>query len=586
MVVGGRSSDIGVDFMLRELAIRHFALVEEARASFGPGLNILTGETGAGKSIIIGALALALGARGGGELIRTGAEEAVVEAAFEPPVKSPVQEILASAGIALTAEDYLLLRRHLSREGRSRAYVNGTLSVAATLKTLGEFLVDIHGQHESVLLQNPRRHLELLDAFGGLTDQRQAYQALYARLQALEAELRGLQGDERTKAQRKDLLEHQTREIEAARLREGEEEQLLAERAVVTHHEKLLMAVEEAYARLEGEDRAILSAVSAVKARLREAGSVDPRLASLEGMAEEGRSLLKEVAASLRDYRERIQFDPDRLEAIEERLHTMSRLKKKYGVTIAEVLRYREEAVQELRGLEGAEDRIELLEKERGAVEEELWQRAEVLSEGRQEAVRRLNREVVRELSELGMPKAEFRVELRRHPGEKRRELLRPTGVEEAEFLIAPNPGEGLKPLHKIASGGELSRIMLALKHILASADQTPTLIFDEVDAGIGGKMAEVVGKKLWGVSLRRQVICITHLPQLAAFADAHLRVEKGVSRGRTETSVSTLSREERVDELSRMLGGPERSGTPVKHARELLEAAEGWKRKQGRGER
>lgn len=572
--------------MLRELAIRNFALVEEARAAFGPGLNILTGETGAGKSIIIGALTIALGGRGGGELIRTGAGEAVVEVAFEPPAKSPVQEILASAGIPCPTEDCLLLRRHLPREGRSRAYVNGTLSVATTLKALGESLVDIHGQHESGLLQHPRRHLELLDAFGGLDDERQSYQALYRRWQALEGELRGLQGDERAKAQRKDLLEHQVKEIETARLREGEEEELQAERAVLTHHEKLRLAIEEAYTRLEGEDRAILSQLKAVKARLREAGSIDPRLAPFEGMAEEGQNLLREVAASLRDYRERVQYDPDRLEAIEERLHTMSRLKKKYGATIAEVLRYRDGALRELRSLEGAEERVGLLEEEIRAIEEELWQRAGVLSEGRRAAARRLGREVVRELGELGMAKAEFRVGLTRPPTEERRALLRPTGIEEAEFLIAPNPGEGFKPLHKIASGGELSRIMLALKHILASADQTPTLVFDEVDAGIGGQMAEVVGRKLWRVSQRRQVICVTHLPQLAAFADLHLRVEKRVSRGRTETAVSTLSREERIEELSRMLGGPGRSGTPVKHARELLEAAEEWRRRQGRGER
>ncbi|MFQ5881321.1 MAG: DNA repair protein RecN [Candidatus Methylomirabilales bacterium] len=571
--------------MLRELAIRHLALVEEVRATFGPGLNVLTGETGAGKSIVIGALTLALGSRGGAELIRSGADEAVAEAAFELPDTSPVQRLLASQGIPLETGESLLLRRHLAREGRSRAYVNGTMTVVTTLRTLGEHLVDIHGQHESVLLQNPHRHLELLDAFGGLTEQVQSYHTCYRRLQVLEAERETLQQDEREKAQRKDLLEHQIREVDTVHLTEGEEEALQAERAILTHHEKLLLAVEETYARLEGDDGAILSALSGIGTRLREAGRIDPRLAPLEAMAEEGKTLLQEVALSLRDYRERVQFDPGRLETIEGRLHAISRLKKKYGATISEILKYREQAALKLKHLEGAEERVEALTEEIRVVEGQLWQQGERLSKGRGEAAKQLAREVVRELHELGMPRADFRVELKRSIAEDRRGLLKPAGLEEAEFLIAPNPGEGFKPLAKIASGGELSRIMLAMKNILASADQTPTLIFDEVDAGIGGRMAEVVGRKLWRVSRERQVICITHLPHIAAFADVHLRVEKGVRGGRTEARLKPLSREEGVEELGRMLGGPERSAIPFKHAQELLQAAMAWKRQQGKGE-
>jgi DNA repair protein RecN (Recombination protein N) len=432
-----------------------------------------------------------------------------------------------------------------------------------------------------VLLQQSRLHLELLDAFGGLTEEVRDYPALYRRWQALNAERDALRQGEREKAHRKDLLEHQIREIDGAHLTEGEEEALQAERAVLTHHEKLLQAVEEAYGRLEGDEGGILGAFSVVEARLREAGRIDPRLSSAGAMADEAKTLLKEVALVLRDYRDRLDFDPRRLETIEERLHALSRLKKKYGVSVAEILAYGEQAALELKRLEGAEERLVGLDGEIRGVEEELWERGERLSSGRGGAAKRLAHAVVGELKQLGMARADFRVELRRVAGGDRRGSLRPTGLEEAEFLFAPNPGEGFRPLAKIASGGELSRTMLALKNIVASVDQTPTLLFDEVDAGIGGSMAEVVGRKLWKVSRERQVICITHLPQIAAFADVHLWVEKKVSRGRTEARVLPLAEEEGVEELARMLGGSAESTIPLKHARELLRAAVSWKQQQ-----
>lgn len=571
--------------MLREIAIRNFTVVEQVRAHFGPGLNVLTGETGAGKSIVIGALALALGTRGDPGLIRSGEEEAVVEAAFIVPHSSPVHGLLEAQGITLQRGEDLLLRRHLAREGRSRAYVSGTMTGAATLRDVGEHLVDIHGQHESVLLQSPRRHLELLDAFGDLSGERQAYQALYRRWQHVKAERQALEGDDREKARTKELLEYQIREIDVAHLVDGEEENLQAERAVLAHHEKLVRAVEEAYARLDGEDAGILQGLAALGTPLREAGRIDARLAPLEGMVEEGRALLQEVAFSLRDYRERIEFDPDRLERLEERLHAISRLKKKYGATISEVLKYRQEAALDLGRLEQAAERLVTLQGEIDTVEADLWEQGERLSKVRREAAQKLARDVVKELHELGMPQAGFDVELKRTPGRDRKDVLKPTGLEEGEFFIAPNPGEGFKPLAKIASGGELSRTMLALKNILASVDETPTLVFDEVDAGIGGRMADVVGRKLSRVSRQRQVICITHLPHIAAFADVHLRVEKGVMKGRTEARLIPLSKEARVEELSRMLGGPETSSTRVKHARELLQAAGSWKRRQEKEE-
>jgi DNA repair protein RecN (Recombination protein N) len=571
--------------MLREIGIRHFAVVDEVRANFGPGLNVLTGETGAGKSIVISALTIALGTRADAELIRSGAEEAVVEAAFAIPHASPVGELLASQGIPVEKGEDIFLRRLLAREGRSRAYVSGTMTGAATLRALGEHLVDIHGQHESALLQNRRRQLELLDAFAGLTEQVEGYQTVYRRWQALKAEREALERGERDKAQRKDLLEYQIREIDAAHLAEDEEEILQAERAVLTHHEKLRMAVEDAYARLEGDEGGILSSLSSVEARLREVSRIDARLAPLEGMADEGKTLLKEVLVALRDYRERIQFDPERLETVEARLHTIGRLKKKYGSTAGEILGYRDQAALDLKQLEGAEERLVSLGEEIRAVDAELWDRAGHLSRGRGKAAKQLAQQVVGELRQLGMTRADFRVEITKIEGEDPRGSLRPTGLEEAEFLFAPNLGEGFRPLGKIASGGELSRTMLALKHILASADRTPTLIFDEVDAGVGGRMAEVVGRKLWRVSGERQVLCITHLPQIAAFADVHLRVEKEMRKGRTEARLIPLSRDDRIEELARMLGGPEKSATALKHARELFQAAQSWKEQQSRGQ-
>ncbi|MFQ5839438.1 MAG: DNA repair protein RecN [Candidatus Methylomirabilales bacterium] len=567
--------------MLRELQIKDLALIEKLRIGFGPGLNVLTGETGAGKSIVVDGLMLALGSRGEMELIRTEAAEAVVEAAFEAGAHPGIRALLAAQGITAPTEEYLFLRRHLPREGKSRAYVNGTLALAGTLRELGEFLVDIHGQQDAPLLLNRRRHLELLDAFAGLGDPVAAYRDRYRRLCDLEAECGDLSGGERRKEERRDFLSHQVQEIRAAALAEGEEEALRVERVRLAHSEELLQAIEAAYGALEGGEGAILEMLGAVRARLREGERIDPDLASLSPMVEEGAALLKEVALTLRDYRAKVRSDPDRLEAVEARLYTISRLKKKYGDSVLAIQQALREAEAELARLSGVADRIQEIEREIGELEADLWREAERLSAARTQAAGRLQQAVRAEIRALGMPKADFAVALGRvSDGEgPRRACLQATGMDEAEFLIAPNPGEGLKPLRKIASGGELSRTMLALKGILAAADETPTLIFDEVDAGIGGGMGEVVGKKLWRLARVRQVICITHLPQLAAFADRHLQVEKRTGRGRTEAVLRTLDAPGRVREIARMLGGPGRSQTPLTHAEELLTAAERWKR-------
>jgi DNA repair protein RecN (Recombination protein N) len=567
--------------MLCELHIRNLAVIDEIAVTFSPGLNVLTGETGAGKSILIDALQLVLGARSSEELMRSGAEETVVEAAFDPDPAPGVRRVLEAEGIPAEAGEVLVLRRHLSRDGKSRAYANGRLTSAATLRILAESLVDIHGQHAGQPLLDPRRHGELLDAYAGTGDELQGYRDRFARWQAIRREAEGLRLAERERAQRLDLLQFQRREIESAVLRPGEEAELDAERARLANHERIFAAVEQAYAGLEEADGAALERLAALAAGLRDVARIDPRLQEALDTLETGTVHLREAARALRDYRETLEFDPQRLDAVEARLHEIGKLKRKYGATAEEVLGHLEQVRGELAALEQSESRLAAIDAERAALEGELTARAERLSGQRRSAARKLQDAVLAELAELGMARAALEVRVAPRPAGEGR--LGPSGFDEVEFLISPNPGEALKALHRIASGGELSRIMLALRVILAAADRTPTLVFDEVDAGIGGGMGETVGRKLVAVSRQRQVLCVTHLPQIASFADRHLVVTKRTARDQTRTTVASLEESDRLQEVARMLGGPERSSTPLQHAAELLEAAARLK-KQARG--
>ena len=558
--------------MLRELTIRNVAVIDELTVTFVPGLNVLTGETGAGKSILIDALQLVLGARGGDTLLRSGSEEATVEAAFDAGPESRVGELLEAEGIIVELGEPLILRRQLFRDGRTKAYASGRLTSVATLRVLGECLVDIHGQQPGHLLLDPRRHLELLDGYAGITEEARAYRGRYTSWQALQREREALLLAERERAQRRDLLEYQRREIETARLMSGEEESLTGEQAILGNHERLFAAVEQAYDALEESDEALLTRLAAAAARVREAAGIDPRLDEVLETLEAGAIHLREAARRLRDYRARIEFDPKRLEAIESRLHEIGKLKRKYGGTVDEILAHLTRVGADLQVLERSETRLGELEQALTVCQRDLAGHAERLSTARRSASPKLQRAILAEIHELGMAKARF--EVRVSPVESGNVGLGPHGKDEVEFLISPNPGEPLKPLHKIASGGELSRTMLAIRVILAAADQTPTVIFDEVDAGIGGSTAEMVGRKLAAVSRQRQVLCVTHLPQIACFADHHVVVSKRSLRDRTETTAQTLSTPKRAQELARMLGGLSRSGTPLQHATELLEAA------------
>jgi DNA repair protein RecN (Recombination protein N) len=435
----------------------------------------------------------------------------------------------------------------------------------------------VHGQHQGALLTQPSRQRLLLDAYAGLTGDAAAFRALYGRRQALRMELDTLVAGEREKAQRLDLLQHQRGEIAAARLIEGEEEELAQERTILAHAEKLHAAAHLGYEGLYGEEGSAAGRLAAILSRLREAQTIDPRLKEVVDACEAGLASVEDAAQQLRDYRERVAFDPQRLEEVEARLHEIGKLKRKYGASIAEILKFAASADDELQRLMRSEERGQEVERELDSLDSLLGQQAAVLTARRRAAAGRLAAAVREELQALKMDKAAFDVMVKPRQGVAG-VSLEPSGADEVEFLIAPNPGEELKPLGRIASGGELSRVMLAIKAILAASDRIPTLIFDEVDVGIGGGMAEVVGQKLWTIARQRQVLSITHLPQIAALADRHLSISKRVRGTRTETAVLTLDGEERIGEIARMLGGKGRSGTPLQHAQEILESARRWK--------
>ncbi len=574
--------------MLRELAIRNIALVEEVRAEFGPGLTALTGETGAGKSIVIDALALALGARSDPDLIRTGAAEAAVEAAFEVSEIPAVLAALAEAGLQAPEDGVVILRRLLPRDGKGRAYVNNQMVPAGTLRTLGECLVDIHGQHQGRLLLSARRHLEVLDAFGGTAEEAAAFRNQHLAWEGVRREQATLQAAAREQAARREFLAFQVKEIAAAGVEVGEDERLRAERLLLANAERLFALVEETHGALEGEEGAVLARLKVAAVRLADGARFDPNLKPLQESCAQAEVLLKDVAAEVRRYRSKAGFDPGRLEAIETRLHAIERLKRKYGGSVAAVLEVRAAAAADLARIEETPERLKVLAEEEARLYSDLLERGRRLSRKREAAARKLHAGVLAELRELGMPRAVFQVRfLRASAPDGRLMPLRATGLEEAEFLLSVNPGEEVRPLAKVASGGELSRIMLALEGILAEADDTPTLIFDEVDSGIGGGMAEMVGRKLAAVGTTRQVLCVTHLPQIAAMADAHFRVEKRTRGGRTETSVHRLEGEDRVAEMARMLGAAGDSDLPRRHAVAILERAarlRGTRRRGGRG--
>ncbi len=561
--------------MLKELNIKNFAIIDQLRVEFAPGLNVFTGETGAGKSIVVDALNLALGERASADLIRTGCQEAVVEAAFELNGRGTkeIVSLLSDQGIEAISGEDLIVRRVLSSLGKNKVYINGSLANLTTLSALGANLADIHGQHEHQSLLALDRQMDMLDSFGGLESIREAVSQSYYRLLDVRKELAALEMGERDRAQREDMLRFQKNEIEAAMLKPGEDAELANEQKVLANSEKLAGLAAMVDETLYAADASVLSNLKKAVNGLREIAEIDNRLSGPAQLCESGRAQIEEAAREVSSYRESVEFDPKRLEEIGDRLDLIQKLKKKYGGTIEEIIQFGSEATADLERMERSTEEIERLKSEIQAIKFGLTDKAEELTKKRSAAARDLEKKVEAELGHLGMKKTVFSVKITQEPGGDTLDgrKLGPRGADRVEFLISPNPGEEPKPLAKTASGGELSRIMLALKTILIEGDEIPTLVFDEVDAGIGGAVAEEVGKKLKRIAAKHQVFCITHLPQIASMASSHYGVAKSVKKDRTSTEVRLLDAQERVDEIARMLGGKTITDATIKHAEEMI---------------
>lgn len=548
--------------MLIDLSIRNFAIIDTLHVPFHQGLTVLTGETGAGKSIIVDAVNLVMGGRASTDLIRSGAEEATVEALFTVNEGSPLAIRLAEAGIECDGE--LLVKRIVSRSGRNRVFIGGSLSTLAMLADITRDLVNIYGQHESQTLLRTENHLKLLDGFGGLLPLREAYGSLFAEYRATLDRIMAMEEGERDAVRRLDILLFQAGEIREASLRPGEDEELERERDILLHGEKLLRGSQQAYGILYGDDGAVLDRLAEVRGKVADIAAIDDSLLPIVASLTDAAAQLEDAAMTLRDYSSRLEVDPLRLERVEERLDLIRRLKKKYAPTLEGIIAYGEEMEREIETLRNRERSRGELDSLLTGLERELVARGRELSEKRRAVAKELKGAMEREIHQLAMKHGVFDVAFEELPEP------RPMGFERVEFLFSPNPGEEPKPLSRIASGGELSRLMLALKQIHPESD-VPTLVFDEVDTGIGGATSSLVGEKLKRVSRKQQVLCITHLPQVAAFADHHYLVEKRVEGGRTSTVVTPLEGEARVSEMARMLGGVTITERTLEHAREMI---------------
>jgi DNA repair protein RecN (Recombination protein N) len=562
--------------MLLSLTIDNVVLIEHQVLEIEPGFNVLTGETGAGKSMVVDALALVLGGRARPEIVRGGAREAEIAALFEIEPGSRVGAKLEAAGVPCDGE--LVVRRVVQAEGRSRAFLNGKLSTAAQLGDLGPDLCDISSQHESVSLTDPATHLEYLDAYGRLESQRDALGTQVAELAALVREIDRVREAERGRAEREDFLVFQLREIEDLAPTLGEETELEGERARLRHAEKLVQATQGAADRLyEGED-AVCDQLARLSADLDGAAAIDPSLAPLARSVEGARSELADAARALSRYAAGIEANSERLAEVDERWSRLQKLLRKHGPTTTELLAYKTELQRQVAELAGADELRSELEAKRDACLAAVASEARSLSRKRRDAAAKLADAIGKELGGLGMGRARVIVDVSPVPAPQAGELppvdgarLTANGIDRVEFLIAPNKGEDPRPLRRIASGGELSRALLALKRVLAEKGPAGLYVFDEVDAGVSGAIAEVIGRAIADVARHRQVLCITHLPQIAALADTHYVVDKVEGRERTRTSVRRLSNSERVEEIARMIGGVRVGEAARRAAVELL---------------
>lgn len=566
--------------MLAELRIKNFVIIEDLSVPFSKGLNIFTGETGAGKSILIDALSGVLGEKMTTDMIRTGYDKSVLEGVFEIPSASDVRNILNDSGIDFDS-DALILRRELYSSGKGRCFANSVQIPVSKLKEIADTLVDIHGQNEHQTIVNISKHRELLDAFAGHRDMVERIRGLHSRLQELRDKLGSSEIDEREKARRVEYNSFAIREIESANLKTGEEDDLKNESHLLANAEKLFKEINSASSLMKDES-GIIQKLKITEQSLSRVTEFDTEVSGVLDSIREALYNLEDASGFLRDYEKNIDFSPERINQVEERLALISSLKKKYGSTIEEILEYADKARKELEAINSGEEEIGRLKEEFRLAVLDAKKTALELSESRKNSAKKLEDLVMKELRDLGMSGTQFRVSIKREvspdgeiEADDKKYVLYPHGIDRAEFMLSANEGEELRQLRKVASGGEMSRIMLALKNVLLSSDIVETLIFDEVDAGISGKTAEIVGKKLKSLSRNRQVLIITHLPQIAAMSDIHFSVQKSKSGERISTDVKQLSRREKIREIARMLAGETVTELSVKHAEEMVSLAE-----------
>ena len=555
--------------MLELLHIENIAIIEAADIEFAPGFNALTGETGAGKSIVIDSLSAVLGQRTSRELIRTGADKAFVSAAFSGVAPELAEEL----GIQPEADGTLLLQREIQTDGKNVCRVNGRPVTVSQLRALGARLLNIHGQHDGQQLLDEEQHIVYLDSFGKTEKLKEAYTVKYKRFTDIRRQIQSLQMDEAEKARRVDTLKYQIEELRRAKLKPGEEEELTTRRGMLRNAEKFLDAVAGADYALNGDDSGggALSALRQAQDALGAVRHLDDGFGQLYERLSEAYSEVYDIAATVEDKRGELDVSPGELDRVEGRMDQLYRLKKKYGATVEDMLDYLERCQTELAQIEDAGDTLERLEHEMSRAEKETRQAAQALSDARRAAAERLTEQILTELQQLDMGKIRFAVDFAEKP-------LDGVGMDAVRFLMSAYTGETLRPIHKIASGGELARIMLAMKNVLSEQDHVGTMVFDEVDTGVSGRAAQKVAEKMARISRSKQVLCVTHLPQLAAMADTHFSVEKGEKNGRTYTEVRRLEREQRRQELARLTGGSHVSQTMLDGAEELLEQAEAFK--------
>lgn len=558
--------------MLNRLRIKNLALVADLTLELQPGYNAITGETGAGKSILIGALTLVLGERADRTLIRAGADSCTVEAVFDVAgLRAPVAGFLEENGLEPCEGGELILKRTFTAAGANRQFVNGWATTLDKLAMLGDWLVDIHGPHDHQSLLHPARQLAILDAFGGLQSDREAFARLVRQRAVVEDQKSLLIVDEKTYAQQLDLLRFQVREISEARLQAGEDEAVEAEHKRSANATRLLQLSQAALDLLAENDTSVLTEAGIVGRTLTELQRIDPAADSLVALHEQATANLRELQSELSRYADRVEVDPTRLAELEERMNLLQSLKRKYGPTLTDVMKYGDEAKQKLQTLESRDVELARLNAELASLDAELARVGGLLTAKRKKVIPKLGKAASAQLADLGFKQSRFDVQLTSVGAEESgQNTTRSTsGLDSIEFQFAPNPGEPARALRAIASSGELARVMLALKTVLAAEDEVPVLVFDEVDANVGGETAVAVGQKMQQIAIKRQVLCITHLPQVAASADAHFVVSKEVRDGRTLSEIHLLDRKSRVAELARMLGG--QGDAARKHAEAML---------------